>query len=180
MDNLSQKGPIQWDCRRYKSTHSGDQLQRGSESAQIHISYIALGSNLGDRKRYIQDALDQLDARGIQVINTSQLYESAPMYVEDQPQFLNAACCVMTTLAPHKLMKACQQIEQDMGRVKLVDKGARCIDLDILLYDNAEINSDDLKIPHIGIQERDFVYVPLSESVAQPTSFSRVTLLTAL
>lgn len=129
----------------------------------IHISYIALGSNLGDRQRYLQEALDRLDARGIQVINTSQLYESAPMYVTDQPQFLNAACCVMTTLAPHDLMKACQQIEQDMGRVKLIDKGARCIDLDILLYDDKKVATDDLNIPHIGIEERDFVYVPLSD-----------------
>lgn len=85
------------------------------------------------------------------------------MYVTDQPQFLNAACCVMTTLSPHDLMRACQQIESDMGRIKVVNKGARCIDLDILLYDDTKVISDDLIIPHIGIKERDFVYVPLSD-----------------
>lgn len=130
---------------------------------QLHIAYIALGSNLRDRQKYIQEALHRLDARGIQVINTSQLYESAPMYVTDQPEFLNSACCVMTTLSPHSLMKACQQIEQDMGRIKLVDKGARCIDLDILLYDKVQVTSEDLIIPHVGITERDFVYIPLSD-----------------
>lgn len=85
------------------------------------------------------------------------------MYVTDQPQFLNAACTVMTTLRPHDLMRACQQIEQELGRVKLVDKGARCIDLDILTYDDDSVKTSDLTIPHIGIAERDFVYVPLSE-----------------
>lgn len=134
-----------------------------STPSQVHIAYIALGSNLGDRKRYIEEALQRLDARGIQVINTSQLYESKPMYVSDQPDYLNGACAVMTTLDPHTLMKACQQIETEMGRVKVVDKGARCIDLDILLYDNIELKTHDLTIPHIGIQERDFVYVPLTD-----------------
>lgn len=138
-------------------------LSTTKAKSDLHIAYIALGSNLGDRKKYIQTALDALDRRGIQVINTSQLYESAPMYVTDQPQFLNAACCVLTTLEPHSLMRACQQIETEMGRVKLIDKGARCIDLDILLYDEMSIRTTDLTVPHIGIQERDFVYVPLSE-----------------
>lgn len=161
--SIAQGPAYRGDGRRRNSTHSNSDLSEGQDGPGLHISHIALGSNLGDRKRYIQEALNHLDARGIQVINTSQLYESAPMYVEDQPQFLNAACCVMTTLTPHKLMRACQQIEQDMGRVKLIDKGARCIDLDILLYDDKEVNTADLKIPHIGIQERDFVYVPLSE-----------------
>ena len=134
-----------------------------SSPAEVHIAFIALGSNLGDRKAYIQEACDRLDGRGIHVINTSQLYESAPMYVTDQPEFLNAACAVMTSLSPHQLMKACQQIETEMGRVKVIDKGARCIDLDILLYDKISVDTEDLKIPHIGIAERDFVYVPLTD-----------------
>jgi 2-amino-4-hydroxy-6-hydroxymethyldihydropteridine diphosphokinase len=91
------------------------------------------------------------------------LYESAPMYVTDQPAFLNGAACVLTTLSPHQLMKACQQVEKTLGRVKMVEKGARTIDLDVLLYDKEKVNTADLVVPHIGIAERDFVKVPLSE-----------------
>lgn len=148
---------------RWNSSIAAAGQRSNPPDSTIHIAYVALGSNLGDRQWYIQRALNALDSRGIQVINTSQLYESDPMYVTDQPQFLNAACCVMTTLDPHSLMRACQQIETELGRVKLVNKGARCIDLDVLLYDSAEIHTSDLTIPHIGIKERDFVYVPLAE-----------------
>lgn len=146
----------------YKIVASYRRLHTRPEKT-LHIAHIAFGSNLGDRKAYIEQALDLLDTRGINVVNTSMLYESDPMYVTDQPQFLNGVCTVLTTLAPHDLMRACQQIETQMGRVKLVNKGARCIDLDILLFDNERIQTEDLTIPHIGIEERDFVYVPLSE-----------------
>ncbi|ORY84757.1 Dihydropteroate synthase-like protein [Protomyces lactucae-debilis] len=138
-------------------------VRQQSTLPQLHTAFLALGSNLGDRQRYIQQALDQLDARGIQVINTSMLYESAPMYVTNQPAFLNGAACVLTSLSPHQLMKACQQIEKELGRVKTIEKGARTIDLDVLLYDKDIVKTQDLTIPHIGIAERDFVKVPLSD-----------------
>ncbi|BFZ53564.1 trifunctional dihydropteroate synthetase [Savitreella phatthalungensis] len=137
----------------------------------LSLAYLGVGSNLGDRKRTIENALNLLDDRGIRVVNTSQLYESQPMYVRDQPDFLNAVCCVMTTLPPHTLMHACQQIEKDLGRVKLVDKGPRSVDLDILSYDDESIDTPDLKIPHIGIQERDFVHIPLSDIAPELEKF---------
>lgn len=127
------------------------------------MAYLALGSNLGDRKRTIERALDLLDGRGISVVNTSQLYESDPMYVTDQPHFLNAVCCVLTTLPPHRLLAACKQIEDELGRVKTVTNGPRAIDLDILTYGEERIDTEDLVVPHPRIEERDFVKVPLSD-----------------
>ena len=130
----------------------------------LTLAYIALGSNLGDRKLTIERALNALDARGITVVNTSQLYTSSPMYVTDQPQFLNAVACVMTTLDPHTLLRACQQIESDLGRVKTYTNGPRSIDLDILTYgDGVEMDTPELTIPHPRIEERDFVKIPLGD-----------------
>ncbi|AEO70793.1 d77d9c31-c144-45fb-b233-259670644fbf [Thermothielavioides terrestris] len=128
-------------------------------------AYIALGSNIGDRIGWIERACNEMDARGIRVKRTSSLWETEPMYVLDQDRFVNGACEVETTLEPLELLDALQDIEKALGREKLIDKGPRNIDLDILLYDNITFDHERLKIPHVGIPEREFVLRPLAELI---------------
>ena len=125
-----------------------------------HTVYIALGSNIGNRAGHLHDSLDALGSY-MDVEETSHLYETLPMLVTDQPLFLNAVCKGSTTLRPLELLRACKQIEDALGRMKTIRYGPRNIDLDILFYDDATINTADLTVPHIRIPERDFVLAPL-------------------
>ncbi|CAD0090992.1 unnamed protein product, partial [Aureobasidium vineae] len=123
-------------------------------------AYIALGSNVGDRLDMIEKACLVLDQHpDIKVTRTSSLYETEPMYVEDQARFLNGAC------EPMPLLDRLQAIENELGRVKLIDKGPRSIDLDILLYEDQVIDTERLKIPHILMLEREFVLRPLCDII---------------
>ncbi|KAM3537360.1 hypothetical protein ARSEF1564_009721 [Beauveria bassiana] len=131
-------------------------------------AYIALGGNLGDRVAEIERACNEMDRRGIKVTRTSSLWETEPMYVTDQDRFLNGVCEVETELQPMALLDELQSIERDLGRRKLIDKGPRNIDLDILLYGDERISNERLTIPHIGIPEREFVLRPLSELAPPP------------
>ncbi|KKA30228.1 hypothetical protein TD95_003749, partial [Thielaviopsis punctulata] len=106
-----------------------------------------------------------MDKRGIRVLRTSSLWETEPMYVLDQDRFVNGACEVETDLEPMELLDALQDIENTMGRYKVIDKGPRNIDLDILLYEDRKVDNERLKIPHIGIPEREFVLRPLAELI---------------
>lgn len=130
-----------------------------------HLAAIALGANLGDRFDNLQRAVQLLQAhQDIQVVDTSFLYETPPMYVVDQPKFLNGAVRIATRLEPLALLRACQCIEQALGRDKahVPDKGPRSVDLDILLYDHIEIHdAPTLVIPHPLMKEREFVLRPL-------------------
>ncbi|CBQ72372.1 related to multifunctional folic acid synthesis protein [Sporisorium reilianum SRZ2] len=132
-----------------------------------HVAAIALGSNVGDRAANIEAAVEALSqAKDCILVDTSFLYETAPMYVLDQPKFLNAACRIATKLSPHDLLSLTQSIEVQLGRDKtgVPDKGPRSVDLDILLYDNLEINdAPRLVVPHPGIKEREFVLEPLKD-----------------
>ncbi|KAL1841975.1 hypothetical protein VTJ49DRAFT_6218 [Mycothermus thermophilus] len=133
--------------------------------ARPRTAYIALGSNMGDRIAWIEKACHEMDARGIRVKRTSSLWETEPMYVLDQDRFVNGACEVETTLEPLELLDALQDIERALGRKKIIDKGPRNIDLDILLYEDLQFDHPRLKIPHVGITERDFVLWPLDELI---------------
>ncbi|KAJ3497633.1 hypothetical protein NLG97_g1749 [Lecanicillium saksenae] len=106
-----------------------------------------------------------MDKRGIKVTRTSSLWETEPMYVTDQDRFLNGVAEVETELPPMALLDQLQSIEKDLGRRKLIDKGPRNIDLDILLYGDERISNERLNVPHIGIPEREFVLRPLSELI---------------
>ncbi|KAL1845860.1 hypothetical protein VTK73DRAFT_421 [Phialemonium thermophilum] len=128
-------------------------------------AYIALGSNLGDRVAWIEKACREMDARGIHVTRTSSLWETEPMYVLEQDKFVNGACEVETVLEPLALLDQLQDIENSLGRKKVIDKGPRNIDLDILLYEDEKIDHPRLKVPHIGIAEREFVLRPLAELI---------------
>lgn len=132
-----------------------------------HVAAIALGSNVGDRAANIEAAVQALsEAKDCILVDTSFLYETAPMYVLDQPNFLNAACRIATKLSPHDLLTLTQSIEVKLGRDKtgVPDKGPRSVDLDILLYGNLEIDdAPRLVVPHPGIKEREFVLEPLKD-----------------
>ncbi|KAL3475756.1 hypothetical protein BJX99DRAFT_259014 [Aspergillus californicus] len=128
-----------------------------------HTAYIALGSNVGERVEMIEQACLELDRAGIKVRRTSSLFETAPMYYLDQDPFMNGVCEVETKLGPLELLDALQSIEIALGRKKLIDKGPRSIDLDILLYDQETFSNDRLIIPHKLMLERDFVLRPLSQ-----------------
>ncbi len=125
-----------------------------------HTAYIALGSNIGDRVAYLHTALNALSSYST-VLETSHLYETDPMLVTDQPLFLNAVCKVSTQLTPSELLRAVKQTEDSLGRTKSIRYGPRVIDLDILFYDDAIIDTPDLTVPHVGVPERDFVLAPL-------------------
>ncbi|WYZ46334.1 hypothetical protein EsH8_IX_000559 [Colletotrichum jinshuiense] len=128
-------------------------------------AYIALGSNLGDRVGWIEQACAEMNRRGIKVKRTSSLWETEPMYVLDQDRFVNGACEVETELEPLALLDELQDIERTMGRQKFIDKGPRNIDLDILLYGDEKIEHPRLTVPHMGIPEREFVLRPLAELI---------------
>ncbi|THX46427.1 folic acid synthesis protein [Aureobasidium pullulans] len=140
-----------------------------TDSSQVRRrAYIALGSNVGDRLDMIEKACLALDQdQNIKVTRTSSLYETEPMYVEDQARFLNGACEVETTLEPMTLLDRLQAIENELGRVKLIDKGPRSIDLDILLYENQVIDTERLKVPHMLMLEREFVLRPLCDIIPE-------------
>lgn len=126
-------------------------------------AYVALGSNLGDREENLRTALKHLQENGVDVIKTSTFIETEPYGVTDQPGFVNAVCQVETELAPLELLHLLLSIEQEMGRVRLRRWGERNIDLDLLLYEDAVLESEELTLPHPDMQNRDFVLLPLAE-----------------
>lgn len=137
-----------------------------------NTSYLAFGSNIGDRLEYITLALDLLTSNSkIKVSSISSLFESEPMYFKDQSPFMNGCIEIKTQLSPHDLLKFCKQIEyEELKRVKHFDNGPRCIDLDIILYlnshgDHIMLNTENLIVPHPRMLERTFVLEPLCELI---------------
>lgn len=129
----------------------------------MSVAYIALGSNLGDRKENLDRALDELKKAGIKVAAVSKYLESEPYGVTDQPKFINGVARVETNLPPEELLETMLNIENKMGRVRLRHWGERNIDLDLLLYDDVKMQTEKLTLPHPDMQNRDFVMKPLSE-----------------
>ncbi|THH18882.1 hypothetical protein EW146_g2177 [Bondarzewia mesenterica] len=160
-----------------------------TEPLPKHTAAIALGSNLGDRFANIELALRLLEdttrfpqdgspMHKVSVVDTSFMYESAPMYVTDQPNFINCACIVKTNMSPLHLLRHLKVIEAAVGRVPTIRNGPRAIDLDILTYDDVVFDSrieseratfnnlqSQLVIPHPRIAEREFVLRPLDDMV---------------
>jgi 2-amino-4-hydroxy-6-hydroxymethyldihydropteridine diphosphokinase len=132
----------------------------------MHTVYLALGTNLGNRKAIMREAINNIGKKVGTVMRQSSFYETEPWGFESPNLFLNACICVSTKLAPRQLLEVTQAIERDMGRIEktvglqYVD---RIIDIDILLYDDLHINEPDLVIPHPLMEEREFVMKPLLE-----------------
>lgn len=134
--------------------------------SDIHTVYLGLGSNIGDKRKNIADAICKIGESVGDVIRQSTLYETEPWGFASPNMFINAAVCVETKLSPHQVLSATQAIERELGRTyKSVNKEYhdRTIDIDILLYDDLTMEDDDLVIPHPLMQERDFVMKPLSD-----------------
>lgn len=130
--------------------------------------YLGLGSNLvtelGSPIEHIQQALVALSQyQQVHDLQVSSLYASKPMGPQDQPDFINAVIALETTLTPLALLDACQQLETDAKRSRLRHWGERSLDVDILLYGQAQINEARLIVPHAGISDRNFALVPLRE-----------------
>jgi 2-amino-4-hydroxy-6-hydroxymethyldihydropteridine diphosphokinase len=128
------------------------------------IAYIGLGTNLGDRLGNIQTALQKLaDLPTIKLMRVSSLYETAPVGVTEQPDFLNVVAAARTSLAPQALLDALLHIENQMGRVRTERWGPRVIDMDLLLYGADQVALPGLTVPHPRLRERAFVVIPLAE-----------------
>jgi 2-amino-4-hydroxy-6-hydroxymethyldihydropteridine diphosphokinase len=134
------------------------------------LAAIALGSNLGsefgDREANLREAVRRLGGLG-EVKAVSQFYDTEPVGYLEQPRFLNGAVVLGTALDPAELMRGLLEIEQSMGRERVVAKGPRVIDLDLLLYGDRVMNTAELTLPHPEMQERRFVLEPLSEVAAE-------------
>ncbi|EME27177.1 Folic acid synthesis protein fol1 [Galdieria sulphuraria] len=125
--------------------------------------FIALGSNLGDKSACLFGALQKLREIA-KVIATSFLYKTSPMYVENQPSFYNAVCEIRTEREPLDLLHQLQDIESSFGRVRRGERyGPRSLDLDVLIFGNRIINTEELIVPHPRLAERDFVLFPLRD-----------------
>ena len=125
--------------------------------------FLGLGTNLGNRKANLDHAISLIEERiGVLVIRSS-IYETKAWGIEDQPDFYNLAIQIQSTLPPEKVLEEILQIELDMGRVRIQKWGERLIDIDILFYEDLILDTQNLKIPHPHIGERNFVLAPMAE-----------------
>lgn len=132
----------------------------------MHIVYLGLGTNLGDKKANLEMAIEEISKRVGKVVSLSAFYATEPWGFESENSFLNAVCCVETSLLPFELLRVTQKIESDLGRKKKSIGGNysdRILDIDILLYDELQLETPDLKIPHPLMEKREFVMIPLKE-----------------
>jgi 2-amino-4-hydroxy-6-hydroxymethyldihydropteridine diphosphokinase len=128
----------------------------GTDAAAL----LGLGTNLGDRAAHLRAALEGLGGLG-SVERVSRVYESEPYGYVDQPRFLNMAVLLRTVLPPDALLGALKELEVRIGRVPTHRMGPRVIDIDILFYDDVQIEAEGLRIPHPGVMDRAFVIAPL-------------------
>jgi len=132
-------------------------------------AYVALGSNLADPIRQVQAAFAALDVLpGSQLIARSGLWRSRPMGPQDQPDFINAAAGLLTSVEPRALLASLQAIERQLGKTApAVRWGPRVIDLDLLVFGDLRISEEGLVLPHPGLHRRNFVLYPLAEIAAE-------------
>ncbi len=130
----------------------------------MNRAYLGLGSNMGDKKGYIDSALELLEAHEkINIVKISSYYETEPVGYKEQDWFLNIVAEINTELDPHELLKYCMEVEQKLNRKRIIRWGPRTIDIDILLYNDYNLNKENLIIPHPRMTERAFVMIPLYE-----------------
>nr|WP_106782196.1 2-amino-4-hydroxy-6-hydroxymethyldihydropteridine diphosphokinase [Lysinibacillus timonensis] len=131
--------------------------------------YLSIGTNIGNREQNLKHALNLLnDKTGLSIIKISSIYETAPVGFLNQPSFLNIAVYLQTQFSAQEMLILCQSVENELGRVRKERWGPRIIDLDILLFNNDNIEVENLTIPHPRMFERAFVLVPLMEIAQVP------------
>ena len=131
------------------------------------IAYVALGSNLGNKKENLLQAIELLKNHGVNILAVSSFLVTKPYGVTDQPDFLNGAIKLEYSKSPEELLEVLLAVEQEMGRVRLRHWGERIIDLDLLLFEQEVINSKRLVLPHKDMENREFVLAPLAEIAPQ-------------
>lgn len=136
----------------------------GRAHVQDNLFFLSLGSNIGDREKYLQEALYLLNQdKGIALPQCSSIYETDPVGYVDQDSFLNIVVRGHTSYSARTLLKITQDIERTLGREREIHWGPRTIDIDILLYNNKQICEEELVIPHPRMRDRSFVMIPLAE-----------------
>lgn len=130
----------------------------------MNIVYLSIGTNIGEREKNLVEAVRALDAmQQVHLQSISSIYETDPVGFLDQQSFLNIAVKLETSFSAQEMLNACQSVEQHLGRVRLIRWGPRSIDLDILLFNHENIETESLIVPHERMFERAFVLVPLVE-----------------
>lgn len=131
------------------------------------ITVLSLGSNVGDRLNYLNLSKTAIYNLIGPIQLSSNIYETEPWGVDNQDSYLNQVVTVQTNLSPYEMLDNIHQIEKDLGRIRQIHYGPRTIDIDILYYAERIIDNEKLKIPHLHIQKRRFILVPLSEILPQ-------------
>ena len=163
-----------YELKSYRVTIVGEIIAFRRQAASSHgrvgaLIYLAIGSNLptdahGDARQNCAAAIPLLEAAGISVTTCSPWYESAPMPVSEQPNFVNGVAGVRCELSPHALLETCQTIENSLGRVRpAAANAARTVDIDIIDWDGVRLSDRVLEIPHPRLAERLFVLGPLRD-----------------
>lgn len=139
----------------------------------MHEVYLSLGSNLGDREQNLKNAIRLIGERVGKVTRQSSFIETEPWGFRSEHRFMNAVILCETDKAPREVLELTQQIERELGRMQKTSHTShlyhdRPIDIDILLYDDINVDEPDLKIPHPLMQQRDFVMIPLREILELP------------
>jgi 2-amino-4-hydroxy-6-hydroxymethyldihydropteridine diphosphokinase len=131
----------------------------------VTLGFLGLGSNVGERRAQLCDAVVELPRHGVAVLASSSVYETEPVgLVLDQPDFLNACVRIETSLGPEDLLDACKEVEREVGRTPGGERhGPRAIDVDVLLLGHLMYQSVRLTLPHPEVRSRRFVLVPLLE-----------------
>jgi 2-amino-4-hydroxy-6-hydroxymethyldihydropteridine diphosphokinase len=132
----------------------------------MHQVYLGLGTNLGNKEANLKAALEEIRKRVGEITSLSAFHASEPWGFKSENAFLNAVCCVHTDFSPQEVLHITQEIERELVRIKKSIGGVysdRVIDIDILLYDDLSIHTQELTIPHPLMWERDFVMIPLHE-----------------
>lgn len=129
-----------------------------------HTAYLAFGSNMGDKKAYVEQGIQGLrETDGCQIMEISDYLITAPYGVVEQDEFLNGVLKIRTLLTPEELLECLHELEQQANRKRIVHWGPRTLDLDILFYDSQIIDTEQLHVPHIDMENRDFVLKPMCQ-----------------
>jgi 2-amino-4-hydroxy-6-hydroxymethyldihydropteridine diphosphokinase len=129
----------------------------------VKTVYLGLGANMGDRERNLRAAIEALDTLDLKVLRVSPVYETEPVDVREQPWFLNLVVEAETSLFPMQLLARTMKVERALGRRRVAAKGPRTIDIDVLFYGNAVIDTPRLTVPHPRAAERRFVLAPMAD-----------------